>query len=352
MKELVRKSVLEMEAYQVSKDKISIKLDANESPYNLGDRLYPLLVQRLQSIDLNRYPDTDSMMLREAIGKYVGFPIDNILCGNGSDEMIQNIIQTFVEAGDAVVSHKPSFSMYKVFTTIAGGKFIEIESDPEFVINIDEIIEAANANHAKLIFICNPNNPTGTVITPMEIIGVMEATKAMIVVDEAYFEFYGESMIDWIKEKERLIVLRTLSKGMSLAGARIGYMVAQRQVIDYVYRVKPPYNLNAYSQALGELFLENIQMIQDHIQQIVDARDHLTAQLETLMGVKVYPSKSNFILVRTNKAREIQEKCKNMKIAIRCYGKEGILKDCLRITVGTKEENDMIKNIFQEVIAL
>ncbi|AOT72671.1 histidinol-phosphate transaminase [Geosporobacter ferrireducens] len=350
MIELVRKSIAEIEAYQVPKEEISIRLDANENPYNIGSLFYKTLAERLKEIDLNRYPDTDSTSLRKAIGKYVGFSADNILCGNGSDEMIQNIIQTFVEAGDVVISHRPSFSMYKIFTAIAGGNFIEIDADEDFNINIEGMITAANKNQAKIIFLCNPNNPTGTVIPQNEILRLVKETKAMLVVDEAYYEFHGETMADWIKKEERIIVLRTLSKGMALAGARVGYLLAQKQVIDYIYKVKPPYNLNVYSQALGELFLENITILRGYIQEICEARERLFMQLKGFDELKVFPSKSNFILIKTTKSDAFQEKCVSRKVGIRSYGKEGILKDCLRITIGTKNENEIITNMIQEVM--
>ncbi len=352
MIELVRKNVVGIEAYQVPKDEIFIKLDANENPYNIGNEFYQTIVERFQKITLNRYPDTDSVLLREAIGKYVGLPKENILCGNGSDEMIQNIIQTFVEAGDVVISHKPSFSMYKVFTTIAGGDFIEIDSDEDFNLNIEEMIITANKNQAKIVFICNPNNPTGTVTSNRDILRLLKETEAMIVVDEAYYEFHGETMAGWIKEEERIIVLRTLSKGMALAGARIGYLLAQKKVIDYIYKVKPPYNLNVYSQTLGELFLENIIMIQTYIKEICEAREKLIIQLKEFKGLKVFSSRSNFILIKTPKAEAFKEKCLDKKIGIRSYGKEGILKDCLRITVGTRDDNEMIMNMIREVMCL
>ena len=242
--------------------------------------------------------------------------------------------------------------MYKVFTTIAGGDFIEIDSDEDFNLNIDEMIITANKHQAKIVFICNPNNPTGAVTSNRDILRLLKETEAMIVVDEAYYEFHGETMAGWIKEEERIIVLRTLSKGMALAGARIGYLLAQKKVIDYIYKVKPPYNLNVYSQTLGELFLENIIMIQTYIKEICEAREKLIIQLKELKGLKVFSSRSNFILIKTPKAEAIQEKCLDKKIGIRSYGKKGILKDCLRITVGTRDDNEMMINMIREVMLL
>lgn len=350
MIKLMKESVRLIKPYNVLKEDIDIKLDANENPFNVFKNLKEKFIEKINDLDMNRYPDTDSDSLRMALSKYVGVEIESVLCGNGSDEIIQTIINTFVDKDEYVITHSPTFSMYKIFTNIVGGKVIEVSSEYSFQINVEEIIRKANMKKAKVVFLCNPNNPTGTIIPRADIIRVIEETDAIVVVDEAYYEFLGQSVADLINDYNRLIVLRTLSKAFALAGARVGYAIASKETMDVLYRVKAPYNLNTFSQIAGELFVENIDLINTYLKKIIEERNYLLEGLKNIDDINVFPSGSNFILIKSKKAKFILDACKKEKISIRDFGSEGLLNDCIRISIGTREENDKLITLLKSVV--
>jgi histidinol-phosphate aminotransferase len=288
-------------------------------------------------------------MLREAIATYIGVKDENIICGNGSDEIIKMIVDAFVDKDDVVVTHTPTFSMYKVAAEISGGRVIEIEDNEDFEINIENIINAANENNAKVIFLCNPNNPTGILIGQSDIIRVLESTNAIVAIDEAYYEFCGETVVDKIDKYDRLIVLRTLSKAFGLAGMRVGYGVANSDFINVLNKVRPPYNLNTVSQAIGEVVLQNMGIVDKYIEEIKREREFFMNELSSIKDIKVIPSKSNFLLIKTDKYLDLIERFKENKIKVRDFGSDGILKNCIRLTVGTREENKKALKVIKEV---
>ncbi|RBP40278.1 histidinol-phosphate transaminase [Garciella nitratireducens] len=347
MKKLVKENIQKFAPYIVDKEPVRILLNANESPYNLFQHLKEEFIGKLEGRDLNRYPDTDSEDLRKALAKYLVVQKENIICGNGSDEIIQMIIHTFVGKGDTVIIPTPTFSMYGKFSSIGEGKVIEVPSYEDFKINVGEIIEQANKNRAKLIFLCNPNNPTGTLISREFILEIIQKTSSMIVLDEAYGDFCKENNLDLIKNP-KVIILRTFSKAFSLAGARLGYGISHKNTINTLYKVKSPYNLNTFSQLIGEMVLENVDLVKRVIEKIIKERDRVFQELKNIKTVQVYPSHANFIFMKSEKIETIIMECKKEGIAIRDYS-DPSLKEYIRLSIGTPEENDQVLNIIKGV---
>ncbi len=350
MLELVKDSIKNLKPYKVEKEDIDIKADANENSNNIINDIKESVINDLLDQEFNRYPDSDSENLRKAISEYCKVDVDNLICGNGSDEIIKMIIEAFVDKDEIVVTHTPTFSMYKITTEIAGGKAIEIESNEDFKIDINSIIKVSNENKAKVIFLCNPNNPTGAIIPREDIIKVLESTESIVVIDEAYFEFYGESTIDLINKYEKAIVLRTLSKAFGLAGLRVGYGVASTKMIDILNTVKPPYNLNSFSQTIGARLLKNRELVFEYIKEIIAEREKMFNELSGMNNIKAYESHANFIVMKSEKYEEILEAFERNKISVRYYGKSGDLGYCIRITVGTEKENKRVLDTIREVI--
>ncbi len=350
MNNYVKKSVRLLQPYHVEKENVDVKLDANENPYNIFEELQKDFIREIKNLNINRYPDTDSDKLRLAIARHTGLKKENVICGNGSDELIQIILNSFVDKGENVLTYSPTFTMYKTFTNIIGGNVIEVSCEDNFQVSEDEIIKQANEKKVKIIFLCNPNNPTGTLIPKKVIQNILKNTKSIVVVDEAYYEFSGETVKDWIYIYDRLIVLRTLSKAFALAGARIGYGIASEKMMNVLYRVKSPYNLNMFSQIVGKLYIEKVDFIKQHIDQIKEERTYLFEQLCKIEDIEVFPTSSNFILIRTSQFEKILNMCKKEKIALRAFRNEDLLKDCIRITVGKREENDVLLNIIRKVV--
>lgn len=348
MRVLIKRSIEKLSAYKVKKEDLKIKLNANESPYDMPIELKKLIADALLNESLNRYPDSESHELKKRILNYTGLDNENIILGNGSDEIIKMIIDAFLDKDDIVVTHSPTFSMYRINSNIAGGKVIEIENDL-FEIDIDKLIDIANENKAKIIFLCTPNNPTGTLIPSEDIIKVLKNTNSLVVVDEAYYEFCGQTMIDKVNEYKNLIVLRTLSKAFGLAGIRVGYGAANKEIIDILNKVKPPYNLNKLSQLVGTIALDNKDIFSKCIEKIIRERKRLVNELSSMVYIEVIPSYGNFILIRSDKYSEILKGLENKGIGVKGYGEVGILKNCIRISIGTKEENEMVLNVLKEV---
>lgn len=344
MEKLIKKNIKELKAYMVDNDPINTKLDANENPYNIFEELKNEFYKKLEKSFLNRYPDTDSIDLCKSISKYNGVQPENILCGNGSDEIIQIIINTFVDKDDAIVIPNPTFSMYKIFSLIVGGKVIEVPSKEDFIVDVDEIIKQAQENTAKIIFLCSPNNPTGNLIPRQSIMRIINETSSIVVLDEAYGEFCNETNIDQIKDN-RVIVLHTFSKAFALAGARLGYAIAKRETIDILKRVKSPYNLNVFSQLIGLTILENQNIVKKAIYKIVKERDRVIEELRNVKDIDVFPSEANFLLIRSKKSQDIVNESKKQSISIRPFNEQS-LKNCIRISIGSENENnEMIKLI-------
>ncbi len=350
MKINVKESLRSLQPYSVQKENIRIKLDANENPYNLFEEIQEDFIKKIKRVDINRYPDTDSDELRLKIAEHVGVKKENVICGNGSDEIIQMLIHAFVDKGEYVITHRPTFSMYKSFVNVAGGNIVEIPCDQNFCVSEEEIIKEANEKKAKIIFLCNPNNPTGTVFSKESIRNILQNTEAIVVVDEAYYEFFGETVVDWIQDYEQLIVLRTLSKAFALAGARIGYGIASEPFMEILYPIKSPYNLNVFSQIIGTLYLEKSDLIQKSVEKIKEEREYLSERLREIGHIEVFPSAGNFILIRTPLSEKIMNTCKREGISLRSFLNEALLQDCIRISIGERRENDLLLNTIREVV--
>ncbi|WP_425446404.1 histidinol-phosphate transaminase [Dethiothermospora halolimnae] len=347
--QLVKESVKGLKPYNVYSKSYLCKTDANESPFNLPKDILNEAVDDILNAYINRYPDNQCKRLKVELSRHLGVSKGNIILGNGSDEMIGLITNTFIDKGDSVISHEPTFSMYKHSVLLAGGNYIAVPTKENFLVNINEIIRKSNEEKAKVIFLCSPNNPTGNTISKKEIIKVINKTNSIVVVDEAYIEFGGETMLQEIERYSRLVILRTFSKAFGAAAIRTGYLIASKDLIYYLNSVKSPYNLNTISQIIATRILKNKELILDKILEIKKERDRLINMMERINKVKVYSSETNFILFKVEQGDRVFQGLLNKGIIIRRFKNE-VLKGHLRVTVGTKEENDIFINGLKEVI--
>ncbi|MDO5717745.1 MAG: histidinol-phosphate transaminase [Tissierellia bacterium] len=341
IKNYLNKSLYDFKSYEISKPMQRINLGSNESPFNLMEDEYfkSGYTEILSDLDLNRYPDPASSELRAEIANYVNVDSDNIIMGCGADEVINMILATFVNPGEIVITHSPSFEMYKISSKIVHAEIVEVE-DREYEIDIDSIIEKANHLDAKIVFLCTPNNPTGYIIPADEVQRLIDNTKCIVVLDIAYIEFSDEQYSD-LNLNERVIRLRTLSKAFGLASLRVGYAIADESIIRAINLVRPPYNLNELSQRLALFTVKNRDKIFKYIEKIKLEKNRFT-KIITEMGYEVLPSSANFVLLKVENSKEFSEKLKSENIRIRTYSPESSLKDYYRISVGLPEENDEI----------
>lgn len=327
--------------YEANNKKYDIKLDANESFISLPEELLNKYKNMLNEIDFQRYPDPDSEQLGRFYADYCNVSQYNIIAGNGSDELIQVIINGVLRKDEKILTLTPDFSMYRFYTSLLEGSVVELELHSNMKITAEDIIEKANAEGVKIIIFSNPNNPTGGVLSSEEILKIVRGSKALVVVDEAYYEFHGQTMVDYIDKFENLIVLRTCSKAMGLAAARLGFLIGNKDLVFKIKKGKSPFNVNALSQALGEVILSERELIHENINAIIIERDFLFNELkgiEKALGseriFKVFPSRANFIYLQAEKAQKIFERLSEMSIAVRFFDSGN-----LRITVGNRREN-------------
>ncbi|MBI4777882.1 histidinol-phosphate transaminase, partial [Candidatus Desantisbacteria bacterium] len=318
-----------------------VKLDAHENPYSLPGFLQEKIEQACSHLAFNRYPDQYAHVLRKNLSIKLSILPEMIMMGNGSDELILYLLLCF--GPKRIIFPLPTFSMYDILARATLSTPIGIPLDNDFEIDEEKIIdEAKGGEKSAIIFLSYPNNPTGNCFSRKKIERIISRTDALVVLDEAYYEFSQETFLPLVHECERIVVLRTFSKAFGLAGLRVGYMIAQPQVINEVRKVKLPYNLNAFSQVAANISIENAPLFLPIVQGIMDEQKRVADALSTICGIKVYPSKANFILFKVEDicAKDVFNLLINEGILIRYLGDVPGLNNCLRVTVGRPEENN------------
>ena len=342
---LLRKNIQQLQAYSSARDEFSgaakVFLDANEN--SLGSPLTKWY---------NRYPDPHQHQVKAVISAIKGITPDHIFLGNGSDECIDILFRCFCEPGkDNVVICPPTYGMYEVSAHIND---IEIRKAPlteDFqldLIHLENLVDA----HTKIIWICSPNNPTGNSIHREDILTVLNNFKGMVVIDEAYINFARQkTFVQDLGEYENLVVLQTFSKAWGLAALRLGMAFASSEIIAVMDKVKPPYNINQATQDLALKALEEIGQVNDMIRELVEMREALAEVFKQMPAVeKVYPSDANFILIKIKKARAVYEYLLTKGIVVRDRSNVQLCADCLRITVGTEQENTVLVDALSDFI--
>jgi histidinol-phosphate aminotransferase len=322
-----------------------IKLDGNENPYGCSPKVYQALANYRY---YHNYPDPEQMELRTALEKYTGLGHQHIVCGMGSDDLIDLILRLLLEPGDEVINCPPTFGMYPFSTNVSGGRVVDVPRTEDFALDMAHIKKALTGK-TKAIFIASPNNPTGNTSTEQEIMELV-GTGKIIVVDEAYFEFSNVTMANLVPAFPNLIVLRTFSKWAGLAGLRIGYGFFPIEIAGYLMKIKQPYNANAAAQAAVLASLADIDYLRSNVTKIVRERQRLFGKLKELDWLRPYPSSGNFILcsLPKGKAKEIWQQLRKKGIFVRHFDTPR-LKDCLRISVGRPEDTNALVKVLKEV---
>jgi histidinol-phosphate aminotransferase len=338
--ELVREKVKSLQAYHVENIDCEIKLHANENPFAPPDELSRQFRESFNDIELNRYPDPDCHLLKAAISKINDISAESLVIGNGSDELIQLILQIFCDAGESYSFPDPTFGMYSIIGKGMGLVPHPFPLDAQWDFKADDYLKFLDEKKAKVVFFSYPNNPTGNCYAKQEIQKVIENFQGIVVLDEAYFDFANKTFYRDIANHNNLIVLRSLSK-IGLAGLRVGYGMATPFIIEQINKVRLPYNSNTISQNFATRLLKNFAPVQKQIGMILAERDRLFQGLSQLDFLTVFPSDSNFILFRVNDGGDkLFEKLMENGILVRNLGSHPLLKNCLRVTGGTAKEND------------
>lgn len=320
------------------------KLDANENLYGPS----PKVRAALADFDaLQYYPDPEQRAVREAIARYVGAEPEQIVVGVGSDEMIDLCGRLFLSPGDTLVNFPPSFGVYSFLGHVYDASIVHVERTEEFSLDLDRA--ERELRNAKLAFVASPNNPTGNPLSRDELERLL-APGAVIVVDEAYAEFAGESFVDMVAGHDNLIVLRTFSKWAGLAGMRAGYAVVPEPLAEVIWRIKIPYNLPATNEQAILASLDDVDTLMGTVRQIVDERERMSAALSDVPWLRPFPSRANFILceVKDIEAKEVRAQLRQRGILIRYFDSPG-LRNCVRISVGKPEHTDRVIEALNEI---
>lgn len=327
-----------------------LRLDTNTSP-TPPVKLLSCVGRRIHNIPINHYPDTSYLALREAISDYAGIPVDSIIPTNGADEAIDIVCKIFLESGYEAIASTPTYSYFRIAVELQGGKYVGVPRMEDFSDDVDSILSSINSRTG-IIFLCSPNNPTGNT-TPKEYIEkICRESNVAVVVDEAYYEFAGKTAADLLEKYDNLIIVRTLSKAFSLAGARIGYILASKDTVNLLNKARPPNSLGVINIELGILALKRRKYMHELVRLINSEKLRLFEKLSKLDGLRVYPSEANFLLIKfiDPPADTVYEGLLKEGIVVRNLATNPPTAGCLRVTIGTRRMNQRLLNALLRIV--
>jgi len=380
----VKPSVRALAAYTLALREAPVKINQNENPWDLPEAVKRRVLERALARPWSRYPDFDPKELLEALARFAGWRADGILAGNGSNEAIEALLLVTVGPGTRVVIPEPTFTLYALMTTILGGEAIRVPmvlssrgtsvvpgpegsagvADPSssgrdeaprgdeatprggFAYDVEALLESLEESQASLTIVCSPNNPTGTSLAPADVERLCRASDSLVVIDEAYHEFSGETVVPLLERHPNLVVLRTFSKAMALAGLRLGYLLASPELVREVNKARLPYNVNFFSQMAALAALEEREVLATSVRRLVAERERLLARLADLPGVRTYSSDANFFLLECLSAdpKAVFASLLRRGVLVRDVTSYPMLGRCLRVSVGTEAENDAFRH--------
>lgn len=346
----IRPEIASLAAYSIPPSNNCIKLDAMENPYSLSDVLIQQYADYLANAPINRYPDPQASQLKHSLKTHINIaPEYDILLGNGSDELIQ-LLCLACSPNEVIMSVAPSFVMYKMVATFTHLNHIELPLNSDFELDINTSLTLIQQHQPKLIFIAYPNNPTGNLFNRQDLITLLENTTALVVLDEAYYAYAQDSFLSALDNFDNLVVMRTVSK-VGLAGLRLGLLVGKKATIAQFDKIRLPYNINTLTQLSAQFLLDNFTELATQTQSILAQRDIMMVALASFSLIKTYSSQANFILFKTNNAADLFAYLLDNNILIKNLSTQANLKNCLRVTIGTKQENQIFINTLSNYYA-
>lgn len=351
----VKPSVRSLGAYTLKPYEPRIKLNQNESPYDVPRALKERIQARLTERPWNRYPPFVASNFIQAVSEATRWPATGILVANGSNELIQSVLAVAVGPGVSVVIPEPTFTLYRLMTEVNGGTVVSVALKDDLAFDVDAIIRAARETDAAVVVLCTPNNPTGGALSEDEIRRIHDETDALVLLDQAYVEFGGFDAIPMLDGRARLVVLRTFSKAMAMAGLRAGYMLAHPALAAEVHKAKLPYNINFFTEVAAAEVLRCRSELAPMVHEIAAERDRVYEGLRAVPGLHVYPSAANFLVFRVESPRITHTRLfdrllEEHGILVRDVSKYPMLERCLRVNAGTPAENDAFLGAVRTII--
>jgi histidinol-phosphate aminotransferase len=342
--DVIKPGVRALRAYTLAPHRASIKLNQNENPWDAPARIKEEVLRRFAARNWSRYPDFIPAHLHERLAEFAGWKPDGVIAGNGSNELIQAVLMVTMGSGKRVLISEPTFMLYRQVATVLDGEVETVSLTPDLKYDNEALLNTIETRQPDVTIICSPNNPTGCVIDQNALRSVLTASQGIVVIDEAYHEFAGQSVVPLLNEYDNLVVLRTFSKAMAYAALRVGYLLAAPDLVREIGKAVLPYNLNVFSQIAAEVAMENYEReLRPLVKQIVAERDRLFDELSRIDGLTPVESEANFILVKsaTDPTRIFADLLKH-DILIRDVSGYPMLREYFRFSVGTPEENDKL----------
>jgi len=348
---ILRQDILSLHAYHVQASPGMVKLDAMENPNSLPESVRIEIAQAVANAAINRYPDANALSLKLGIKAVSGLPAGiEVLLGNGSDEIIQLLALAVAKPGATLMSVEPSFVMYKMIATFTGMNYVGVPLTEDFSLDLNAMLAAIERHQPALIFLAYPNNPTGNLFDEAAIVRIIEAAEGLVVVDEAYYAFASNSFLPKLGQYPNLLLMRTFSK-LGMAGLRLGFLAGSKSWLEHLEKLRLPYNVGVLTQLVAEILLRHHDVLLQQAEQIKRDRVWLFERLVGTVDVHAYPSEANFILFRLPHAAKVFEGLKQRGVLVKKLdGGHPALLDCLRLTVGTADENELFVRALQESI--
>jgi len=350
----IKTRVRELRPYSLRPDRARVKLNQNENPWETPSEIKQETLRRLNDCAWSRYPNFVPQRLRERLAEFSGWRADGIVAGNGSNELIQALLMVTVGKGKRVLISEPTFALYRQIATVLEGEVIARPLREDLSYDVTALKNAVGELQPEVTIICSPNNPTGCMLSDNDLRSLLESTNGLVVIDEAYHEFAEHTVVPLLRSHDNLVVLRTFSKAMAMAGLRAGYLLAAPQLTREISKAVLPYNLNLISQIAAEVAIE---MYEDEllppVQKIISERGRLYDALNSIDGLTPVASRANFILVRSAiDPGQVFTELVRRNILIRDVSSHPMLSDYFRVSVGTPEENDLLLEALREIGAL